>query len=89
MDVQLNYSDSTGVRCRIEDSSGSNSLQNQRLTGETFCRGVFAPGSGALKDSLLTITAGPGTGNKYKFRSPLLLDGALGCLYVADLERIE
>lgn len=91
MDVQLTYTDST-IQCTVQDSGGSNTLMNERLTGQRFSRGMFKPGCAATKDSLLTITAGPlGTavGKKYKFASPLKDSGGEGICLVASLEGIE
>lgn len=80
------YTDTTGVRCSIQDSSGRNSLVNERLAGQRFTRGAFPPNTGATKDSILTITSGANTGLKYRFKGPLKASGGEGHIFVADLE---
>lgn len=80
------YTETTGIKCSIQDSGGSNALLNERLTGQRFARGMFGPGTGATKDSLLTITAGPNTGFEYRFKGPLKTSGGEGHVFVADLE---
>jgi len=89
MDVQLTYTDTTGIKCSVQDSGGRNTMMNERMSGERFARGMFGPGTGATKDSLLTITAGPNTGFKYRFKGPLKTSGGEGHVFVADLECIE
>lgn len=89
MDVILSYAASSpDIVCRVEEPSGANSLINNQLVGQLFAVGYFPPGTGATKDSKLTITGGSGNGNKYIFTSPLQLVAAQGKLHVASLKRM-
>lgn len=88
LDVQTGTTDST-IRCSIQDSGGANTLQNERMSGQEFCRGAFPPLTGATKDSILVVLTGANTGRKYAFRSPLKASGGEGHIFVASLESIE
>lgn len=81
--------DTTGVRCRIQESSSSVLIGDDRFTAVKTARGCFPAGTVIAKLYRVVVTAGPGisANTTYRVTGGSFDSAGAGAMVIVDLER--
>ncbi len=86
--ISGNYTNTTGIACRVQENSGTSSINQQRLVGSISAVGMFPPDATLTKDTRIVVTGDgfPTAGKTFKVMSPPQNVAGAGTMLLVDLE---